>query len=105
MLLHDEETGWSGHSVEMPFVFGFGRDPNACVREIRELLVTAIAVMLENKEKIARPPVDEPRDEQLNMRVSLTEKAQLETSARRGRFRNVSDYVRTAALHSDARED
>ena len=94
----DKEEGWCGRCVELPLVVGFGRDPNACVRETRELIVTTVAVMLEIGDKLPVPVSEEQRSEQVNVRLTPTEKYQLEDSARRGGFRGVSDYVRAAAL-------
>lgn len=97
-LRFDKEAGWCGRCVELPLVVGFGRDPNACVRETRELVATTVAVMLENKEKLPPPVSEEVRSEQINVRLTPSERYRLEDSARRGGFRGVSDYVRAAAL-------
>ena len=97
-LWFDKEAGWCGHCVELPLVVEFGRDPNACVCETRELIVTTAAVILENGEKLPAAASEEVRSVQINVRLTPSERHRLEDSARRGGFRAVSDFVRAAAL-------
>lgn len=92
------EGGWVGRCVELPLCIGFGADPTKCVQEAREVVVTAAATMIESGEKMPVPASDEQRTEQINLRLTPTEKYRLEDSARRGGFRGISDYVRSAAL-------
>ena len=93
-----KEGGWVGRCVELPLCIGFGADPTACVQETRAVIVTAAATMIENGERMPAPASEEQRTEQINLRITPSEKYRLEDSARRGGFRGVSDFVRSAAL-------
>lgn len=98
ILESNEELGFMGTSIEMPLVFGDGKTPDACVRETREALISAIATMLENGETPPAPSSDELRTEQVNIRLTPREKLLLEEAARSKGFRGVSDFVRTTTL-------
>jgi predicted RNase H-like HicB family nuclease len=63
-LRFDKEDGWCGRCIELPLVVGFGRDPNSCVRETRELIATTVAVMLEMGDNLPVPASEEVRSEQ-----------------------------------------
>lgn len=52
IISHDAEDGWCGECVELPLIVGFGRDPNSCVRETRENIAAALALMLEDGDEI-----------------------------------------------------
>lgn len=93
-----EEGGWVGRCVELPLCIGISADLTKCVNDTRDVVVTAVAVMIESGEKLPVPVSDEQRTEQINLRLTPTEKYRLEDSARRGGFRGVSDYVRSAVL-------
>lgn len=93
-----EELGFMGTSIEMPLVFGDGKTPDACVRETREALVSAIATMLEKGEAPPAPSTEELRTEQVNIRLTPREKLLLEEAARIKGFRGLSDFVRTTTL-------
>src|SRR5690348_13510525 len=67
ILEPNQEVGFLGTSIEMPLVFGDGKTPDACVRETREALVSAIATMLENGEAPPAPSTEEQRTEQVNV--------------------------------------
>ena len=93
-----EELGFMGTSIEMPLVFGDGTTPDACVRETREALISAIATMLEKGEAPPAPSTEELRTEQVNIRLTPREKLLLEEAARSKGFRGLSDFVRTTTL-------
>lgn len=102
VLEPNDELGFMGNSIEMPHVWGDGKTPDACVRETREAIVSAIATMLEMGES---PPLggrDDLRTEQINVRLTPREKLLLEEAARSKGFRGISDYVRSTSL-ADAR--
>ena len=92
------EGGWVGRCVELPLCIGLGRNPTECVREAREIIITAVATMIEDGQKLPEPASSEQRTEQINLRLTPAEKYRLEDSARRGGFRGISDYVRSTAL-------
>ncbi len=93
-----EENAWVGRCVELPLCIGFGADPTKCVQKTRAVVVTAAATMIENGEEMPASASDEHRTEQINLRLTPAEKYRLEDPARRGGFRGISDYVRSAAL-------
>ena len=98
ILEPNEEVGYMGNSIEMPNVWGDGKTPDACVRETREVLISVIATMLERGEVVPIPGNDEQRTEQVNIRVTPTEKRVLEEAARSKGFRGISDFVRSTTL-------
>ncbi len=79
-----------------------GRDVAACVRNVLEATTLCVAIMLERGERPPQPADDHRREQQLNIRLSAFEKANLETMAAAQGFRSVSDYVRFAALNKVA---
>src|SRR5947207_1300158 len=93
-----EEGEWYGHGVELPLAMGDGATAEACLRSTQQAIIAVLATMIERGEKLPAPASDEHRTEQVNIRLTAAEKVQLETTARRGGFRGVSDYVRAAAL-------
>lgn len=99
-LRPDPEVTWLGSAVEMPGVFADGPTPDACVKNVREALAGAVATLLELGES---PPEAEQRTEQMNIRVTRSEKERLSRSARRDGFRGVADFVRTVALERASR--
>lgn len=92
------EGTWVGRCVELPLCIGVGRNPTACVRQTRDIVITAAATMIEESQNMPEPASSEHRTEQINLRLTAAEKYRLEDSARRGGFRGVSDYVRSAVL-------
>lgn len=100
ILEPSDDLGFMGTSIEMPLVLGDGKTPDACVRETREALVSAIATMIENGEAPPAPSSEELRTEQVNIRLTPREKLLLEEAARSKGFRGVSDFVRTTTLTS-----
>ncbi len=99
LVLEQEEDGFGATVFEMPNVYGFGETVDACIKETRELLESALAFMMESGEAIPLPSAEPKRTEQVNIRLTPDEKWQLEEAARRQGFRGVSDYVRSATLH------
>ena len=98
ILERNEENGlYYGRGIEYPYLLGHGRTPVAAYEMARNGLIAAVATDLERGER-PPAPADQARSQQINLRVSATEKLQLEDPARRKGFRSVSDYVRTAAL-------
>jgi predicted RNase H-like HicB family nuclease len=93
-----EEGAWIGRCVELPLCIGVGKNPTECVRATREVMITAAASMIEAGERLPAPASDEQRTEQVNLRLTPSEKYRIEDAARRGGFRGISDYVRSAAL-------
>ncbi len=93
-----EDGQWYAHGLEMPHTYGDGKTPAACISSVREGLVATVATMLEDGERPPAPARAGERTEQINVRLTASEKALLENRSRAGGFKGVSDYVRTAAL-------
>jgi predicted RNase H-like HicB family nuclease len=98
IVLWSEDGEWYGRGLELPHTYGDGKTPAACIASVRQGLVATVATMLEDGEQ---PPVaarSGQRTEQVNIRLTASEKALLENRSRARGFRGVSDYVRAAAL-------
>ncbi len=96
-----EDGQWFGRGLELPHTYGDGKTPAACIASVREGLVLTVATMLEDGE---RPPAAGragERTEQVNIRLTASEKAMLENRSRAGGFRGISDYVRASVLEKD----
>ena len=98
VLEPDEELGFVGHALELPTVFADGSTPNKCVKATYEALTGAVATMSEQGDSPPAPATEGERPVQLNIRLTIEEKALLEEKARQGGYRTISDYVRAAAL-------
>src|SRR5437588_1449035 len=71
-----EDGEYYGRGLELPMTFGDGKTPDECFASTREGLVTTVAYMLEQGETPPPPALvsDEQRTEQINLRVSASEK-------------------------------
>jgi predicted RNase H-like HicB family nuclease len=98
IVLEFEDGDWYGHGLEMPGVFGDGKTVQAAVAETREALTTAVAYLLEEGRRPPVPAREGHRTEQVNVRLTLEEKALLETKAKARGFRGLSDFIRASAL-------
>ena len=93
-----EDGQWYAHGLELPNTYGDGKTPAACISSVREGLVATVATMLEDGERPPAPARTGERTEQINVRLTASEKALLESRSRTGGFKGISDYVRAAAL-------
>jgi predicted RNase H-like HicB family nuclease len=98
VVLWFEDGEWFGRGLELTQTFGDGKTPGACIASVREGLILTVATMLEDGEQPPAPARTGQRTEQVNVRLTVTEKARLENRSRAGGFRGISDYVRAAAL-------
>ncbi len=98
IIVNLEDGLWYGHGLEMPHVFADGDTVEACVEDMREALVAAVATMIEAGQTPPRPANCGARTEQVNVRISSEEKILLESRARQKGFRGVSDFLRATAL-------
>lgn len=103
IIEEDSEEGYGGTVLEMQTVWGFGKTPNECVKETRELLISALAFMIERGDAVPPPASQNQRTEQVNIRLTAMEKASLEQKAESGGYRGVSDYIRQVTLGGDDR--
>jgi predicted RNase H-like HicB family nuclease len=97
VVLWSEGGEWYGRGLELPGVMGDGTTPDRCVANVREALVAAVAHLIETGEAVP-PGAGERRTEQVNVRLTPTEKLDLEAAAQREGYQGVSDYVRACAL-------
>ncbi len=100
IVLRFEDGEWIGHALEYPEAIGTGKTPTACTKAIREVAVSGLAVMLEMGETPPAPARQGIRSEQVNIRVTVEEKAILEATAKQRGFRGLSDFIRSEALTS-----
>lgn len=98
VILQQEDGAFLGRGLELPMAMGDGKTADACVKNTREAFVTAVAYLLESGKPVPAPASEQQRSVQVNIRLTPTEKEQLESAARRSGFRGVSDYVRSAVL-------
>jgi predicted RNase H-like HicB family nuclease len=94
----EEELEYYGRCLELPNALGDGETPDACVASTREAIVALVGFMIERGERVPVPATSENRTEQINIRVTASEKLVLEEISGRRGFRGVSDFVRSAAL-------
>ncbi len=100
VILSCEEGHWYGRGLELPNVFGDGKTVNECVKETREALCGAVALMLEQGQRPPAPSRIGTRTTQVNVRLTAEEKALLESTAQRKGYSGLSDFIRTAAIES-----
>jgi|WetSurMetagenome_2_1015567.scaffolds.fasta_scaffold141888_2 predicted RNase H-like HicB family nuclease len=93
-----EDGEWYGRGLELPHTYGDGKTPAACIASVRQGLVVTVATMLEDGERPPVPARTGERTEQVNIRLTASEKAMLENRSRAGGFRGVSDFVRASVL-------
>lgn len=93
-----EDGEWYGRGLELPHTFGDGKTPVACIASVREGMAVTVATMLEDGERPPAAARTGERTEQVNVRLTAAEKAQLENRSRARGFKGISDFVRAAAL-------
>lgn len=84
----------------MPLVMGEGGTPEACYRDTLEAATASIALMLEKDQSPPAPAREGKRDQQINIRLSSSEKLKLERAADRAGYRSLSDFMRAAAIQA-----
>lgn len=94
------EGGVEGSCVELPYAAGQGDTIQSCYHELFEIMVTTLAVMIEEGQSVPSPLSVQRRDAQVNLRLSQDEKLRLEETATREGYRSVSDFIRAAALRA-----
>jgi predicted RNase H-like HicB family nuclease len=100
VILSCEEGHWYGRGLEMPNVFGDGKTVNQCLKDTREALCGAVALMLEQGQRPSAPARIGTRTAQINVRLTAEEKALLESTAKRKGYSGLSDFIRAAAIES-----
>ena len=84
----------------MPNVFGDGKTVNECMKDTREALCGAVALMVEQGQRAPAPSRMGRRTAQVNVRLTAEEKALLESTAQRKGYSGLSDFIRAAAIES-----
>src|ERR1700733_5090485 len=95
ILIWFEDGEYYGRGLEV-LAMNDGKTPQACIQNVRDTLVTAVAGMLEKGEVPPLPASEERRTEQVNIRLSAEEKLALENAASSRGYKGVSDFVRSA---------
>ena len=98
IVMRFEDGEWYGRGLELPHTYGDGKTPAACIASVRKGLVLTVATMLEDGDRPPTPARAGERTEQVNVRLSASERAELDYRARAGGFKGIADFVRTAAL-------
>ena len=100
IILTNEDDEWYGRGLELPNVFGDGPTPDKCIENTREALATAVSYILEQGQTPPAAAKQGKRTTQVNVRLTVEEKAILEGTARRKGFQGLADFIRASALES-----
>lgn len=91
---------WYGCGLELPLVMAEGKTAASCVREVRQVMAFAVAVLMADGHRPPLPASTGTRDQQVNIKFSTDEKAVLDAAASSRGFKGVSDFIRAAALEA-----
>lgn len=94
----EEEKAYFGRSVELPDCMSHGDTPAERDAMVIEAMALSVATMLEQGQKAPLPAREQARTEQVNIRLSRSEKRMLEQTARSEGFRGIADYLRVRIL-------
>lgn len=100
VIERDPTLGYVGWTREMPGVLADGPSVESCARAAVFAVETAVAAMIEQGET---PPVSsarEKRTEQVNLRLTRSEKVLLSQESTRRGFRGLADFVRALVLEA-----
>lgn len=89
---------YQGSSIEVPTALGFGCTPDECVAETLKSVIAIVAQVLADGGIPPASSRENKRDQQVNVRLSVHEKACLDAVARTVGFRSVPDLLRHIAL-------
>jgi len=98
VVMSFDDGQWYGKGLEMPLVFGDGKTPDECIKNTKEALTATIAHLLEIGEVVPAPASQGKRTEQVNVRLTVEERAILGTVARARGFKGLGDFLRATAL-------
>lgn len=104
LVLQSEDGMYLGRGLELPGVMADGATPDACVEATRKALTVAVAYMIEAGQVPPAPAKEQKRTEQVNVRLTVEERATLEAAANRHGYRGVSDFVRQASMQAAGAE-
>lgn len=94
----NQRFGFAGSAIEFPTVLGRGKTREECLQDTQEALKVAAATMLHLGGTPPKPAPAQARTEQVNVRVTSTEKALMQKAAERCGFRGVGDFVRNTVM-------
>jgi len=102
IVVHFSDGDYYGRVLELGNVMNDGKTPAECIENAIDMATTAVAYLIEKGQV---PPVpasvaEDKRDQQVNVRLSLFERALLEDAARTRGYRGISDFMRAATLAS-----
>jgi predicted RNase H-like HicB family nuclease len=97
-VLRHEDGEWYAHALEYPEAMGDGKTIEQAVAAAHEALMAAVCTMLEIGQRPPFPARSGKRTEQVNVRLTVEEKAFLESRAKSRGFRGLSDFIRAGAL-------
>ena len=100
IILSCEAGEWYGRGLELPNVFGDGSTADECVISTREALTAAVAFLLEAGKTPPSPAQQGLRTQQVNVRLTVEEKALLESRAHSRGFTGLSDFIRAVVIDS-----
>jgi predicted RNase H-like HicB family nuclease len=100
IILNTEDGEWFGRGLELPNVFGDGATAEKCVESTREALASAVAYLLEAGKTPPAPAQQGLRTQQVNIRLTVDEKALLESRAHSRGFTGLSDFIRAVVMET-----
>ena len=92
------KSGFAGSVVEFPTILGRGKTREECLQDTQEALKVASATMLYLGGSPPKPAPSQARTEQVNIRVTSTEKDLMTKAAKKLGFRGVGDFVRNTVI-------
>lgn len=98
ILEPDQDCGYLGSSLEMPYVYNDGLTADKCVQAVREALTVAVAFLLESGRVPPVPAKEQVRNKQVNIRLTEAEQRRLKEAAKARGFSDVSEYIRSTSL-------
>ena len=94
----NQRFGFAGSAIEFPTVLGRGKTREECLQDTQEALKVAAAAMLYLGGNPPKPAPAQARTEQVNVRVTRTEKVLMQKAATHLGFRGVGDFVRNTIM-------
>jgi predicted RNase H-like HicB family nuclease len=94
----NQKFGFAGSVVEFPTILGRGKTREECLQDTQEALRVAAATMLHFGGSPPKPAPAQARTEQVNIRVTSTEKDLMTKAAKNLGFRGVGDFVRNTVM-------
>src|ERR1700722_9866113 len=67
LVIWFEDGEWYGRGLEVPDAMNDGKTPEECVRNVRDILTTHVAAMIERGEAPPAPSTERVRSEQVNI--------------------------------------